>query len=212
MELELATYGWEGSAWDALYPDDLPTDWRLDYYANEYAAIVVPAASWGGATIDEASDWLEQVPDGFRFYWEVADADGAVRLLELLEQGSHGPGQLSGWLFHSGVRLEHGLLLALTALLPGAVFGEAPVPAVRAEQLASAGLTLCWQDGDELNCRGRRLRVLQINHPPDLKSLRRIVDEQAAAGTERLLLLLSAEALTPTLMPELSTFITLLNG
>lgn len=212
MQLELAAYGWQGPEWATLYPDDLPPEWRLDYYGNEYAAIVVPAAAWQKATIDEALLWLEEAPPGFRFYWELADADDAARLLELLARAHSAQGQLAGWLFHSGLRLEHGLLKALSAVLPGAAFGEAPVPAVRAEQLAAEGLTLCWQDGEQLNCRGNGLRVLQISSAPDLRSLRQTIEDQASAGAGRLLLLLKPGAVTSAQMHDLLTFIALLNG
>jgi hypothetical protein len=212
MQLEFATYGWQGAQWADLYPEDLPSEWRLQYYGNEFAAIVVPAETWQRSTIDEAAEWLAEAPPGFRFYWELDDPDGAARLLELLGQGDLGGGQLAGWLFHSGLRLEHGLLEALAAALPGAVYGDAPVPAMQAERLAAAGITLCWQDGDELNCRGTGLRVLQICRPPELRALRRTIEAQTSAGAERMLLLLKPEAATPSLIRDLYTFTTLLNG
>jgi hypothetical protein len=212
MELELAAYGWEGAAWDALYPEDLPPEWRLDYYGNDYGAIVVPAASWQQATIDEANRWLTEAPDGFRFYWELGDAEGAARLLELLAGQAAFPGRVAGWLLHAGASLEHALVAELSRALPGAAYGEAPLATVQAEQLAAEGVTLCWQDGDQLNCRGHRLRVMQISRPPALRALRRLIDAQNEAGTERLLLLLKPEALTPSVMQELQTLIALLNG
>jgi hypothetical protein len=212
MKLEIAAYGWQGAAWDGLYPDDLPPEWRLEYYGNEFAAVVVPAATWQSTTIDEAIVWLGEAPPGFRFYWELADADDAARLLELLSQADSEQGRLAGWLFHGTFRPERGLLKALTAVLPGAAYGEAPLPARQAEQLAAEGITLCWQDGDELNCRGSGLRVLQITARPDLRTLRRIVEEQAAAGAKRLLLLLKPVVESPALMRELHTFTTLING
>ncbi len=212
MELEFAAYGWLGPAWEVLYPEDLPPEWHLDYYSNEFGAVVVPATDWQSVSIDEANRWLAEAPQGFKFYWEIDDADDAARLLELLSRNADGSEKLAGWLFRSGLKLEHDLLKRLTAALPGAAYGESPVPTVQTERLASEGITLCWQDEYALNCRGTGLRVLQISQSPDLRRLRQSIDEQAAAGTERLLLLLKPEAATFALMRDLYTLSTLLNG
>lgn len=212
MELEIAAYGWQGLEWEGLYPEDLPPEWRLDYYGNEFSAIVVPASDWQAVSIDEANQWLEEVPHGFRFFWEIADADDAARLLEFVAGVEAERDKLGGWLFRSGLKLDYGLLRRLTAILPGAVYGDSPVPSVQTEQLAAEGITLCWQDGDNLNCRGNGLRVLQIGQSPDLRSLRLRIEEEAAAGTERLLLILQPQVTTFVLMRDLYTLSALLNS
>jgi len=212
MQLELAAYGWQGSEWDHLYPDDLPPEWRLEFYANTFDSIVVPASVWQSATIDEASGWLAESPAGFRFYWELADAEGAARLLELLPQAKNTPGEVAGWLFRSGLKLEQKLFQALATSLPGGAFGESPLPSVQAEQLAAEGITLCWQDGGNLNCRGSGLRVMSLMTKPEPRALRRLAEEQAAAGASRLMLLLLPGAVTSAEMHDLLTLVSLLNG
>jgi len=212
MHLELAAYGWLGEEWNSLYPDDLPTDWRLDYYTNTYQAIIVPGSSWSHATIDEALGWLADAPEGFRFYWELTDAEGAARLLELLPKVEHTPGEVAGWLFRSGLKLEHGLFKDLVEQLPGGAYGEAPLPIVQAEQLAAEGITLCWQDGVELNCRGNGLRVVQLSSMPELKNLRQLADTQASSGASSLVLLVLPGAVTSSQMFDLLTLTYLLNG
>lgn len=212
MLIELAAYGWDGPAWSAFYPEDLPPEWRLDYYSNEFGSLVVPAADWARVSIDEAARWLGEAPQGFRFYWELADAEGATRLLELASQEREVADHLGGWLFQSGLILERELFEVLSNCLPGAGYGRRPVPALQAELLASQGVTLCWQEEVALNCRGTGLRVLEISQRPDLRALRRTVDEQYAAGVEQLLLLLQPNAQTLPALQELHTFTTLLNG
>ena len=212
MLLELAAYGWDGPVWSIFYPEDLPQEWRLDYYSNEFTSLVVPADDWAGVSIDEAADWLAEAPEGFHFYWEIADADGASRLLELASQQGESDGQLAGWVFKSGLMLEHGLFEALSGCLPGAAYGQHPVSAVQAEQLAAQGITLCWQDEAVLNCRGRGLRVLQISQRPDMRALRRTIEEQHAAGVERLLLLIEPNPQTLSAIRDLQTFTTLLSS
>lgn len=86
MEIEVAAYGWQGSEWDAFYPDDMPADWRLDYYANEFFAVVVPYGEWSAEDDDELLAWQEQVSDDFRFYWELPPnaLESVARLQRLL--------------------------------------------------------------------------------------------------------------------------------
>ncbi len=78
MQIEIAAYGWQGKEWDGYYPDDLPADWRLDYYANEQFAVVVPYADWADEEDETLLEWQEQVSDDFRFYWELPEGDEAA--------------------------------------------------------------------------------------------------------------------------------------
>ena len=58
--------GWLHQDWIGdFYPDDLPEDWYLGYYANEFSVVYIPASVW----INEAdlSDWCEDVSETFRF-------------------------------------------------------------------------------------------------------------------------------------------------
>lgn len=59
---------WDHAHWrGSFYPDDLPEDWRLGYYANEFSAVWLPKCRWQA---DEADfeQWAEDVPDDFVFY------------------------------------------------------------------------------------------------------------------------------------------------
>lgn len=73
----VAAYGWDHAAWSGIYyPDDLPPDWRLAYYANEFRAVVVPARVWRGVDAAVAAQWLEDTSEGFRFFLEVGAGSG----------------------------------------------------------------------------------------------------------------------------------------
>lgn len=87
MEISIAARGWQGAEWDGYYPDDLPADWRLDYYANEFFAVLVPHAAWRSAHDEALLEWQEQVSDDFRFFYEVdgAGEDEVARLQQLLK-------------------------------------------------------------------------------------------------------------------------------
>ena len=62
--------GWKHSAWQVdFYPDDLPEDWHLGYYANEFPVVYVPASDW--IEEQDLSGWVDDVSETFRFILEL---------------------------------------------------------------------------------------------------------------------------------------------
>lgn len=51
-----------------FYPDDVPTDWYLTYYANYIMACVLSPEKWLCASASDITDWCEQTQDNFWFY------------------------------------------------------------------------------------------------------------------------------------------------
>lgn len=71
QHLDLGTCGLEPADWStSYYPDDLPEEWKLAYYANEFLHLFIPAVQWQGHEIE----WLEQLAEvedeQFCFYVE----------------------------------------------------------------------------------------------------------------------------------------------
>jgi len=66
--------GWEHPGWKGTYyPVDLPEDWRLAYYANDFRGVLVPAPFWTG---DRPPDWHSlagDTPDPFLFFLELPE-------------------------------------------------------------------------------------------------------------------------------------------
>jgi hypothetical protein len=61
--------GWDPSSGDAdFYPDDLPEDWRLTYFANELNAVALDAVVWRLADAGRIVQWGRDVPASFAFY------------------------------------------------------------------------------------------------------------------------------------------------
>lgn len=90
--IQLAARGWQHSRWcDGFYPEDLPADWQLSYYSNEFDAVLVPADYWTRDSLQECIDWCAQVHPEFRFYLEwptlTDDAERAAfeRQLEAMQ-------------------------------------------------------------------------------------------------------------------------------
>ena len=81
LEILVGAWGWKYQSWgqDQYYPDDLPADWRLSYYSNEFDMAVIPASYWASADLVE-EDWLDDVDDDFEFclHWPVKESDQAL--------------------------------------------------------------------------------------------------------------------------------------
>ena len=64
--------GWDHPDWvGSLYPADLPSDWRLAYYANEFSVVVVEEGDWLAGEDLSGLGWADDVPDEFRFFLEL---------------------------------------------------------------------------------------------------------------------------------------------
>ena len=71
-DIIVAAHGWSHPGWaEKFYPEDLPEDWQLSYYSNEFRAVVVPAAAWSTGDPLEIERWVEDVSEDFVFYLEV---------------------------------------------------------------------------------------------------------------------------------------------
>jgi hypothetical protein len=72
--LEVGARGWLHPGWAGrYYPDDLPEDWRLAYYCNDYRVVLVPADYWRWAGVEHTARWEENSHAGFRFYLELPE-------------------------------------------------------------------------------------------------------------------------------------------
>ncbi|MFO7594426.1 MAG: DUF72 domain-containing protein [Pseudomonadota bacterium] len=161
MHVEVAAWGWLGERWAASYPADLPEEWRLDYYANEYEAVVVPSSDWQAQDRETLQLWLEEAPEGFHFYWEL-EGGAPAPLLGLYNalKDETAPG---GWLLSQG-GLAKGAGDELSELAP---------------------VALCEPKGEFV---GNGLIVLAAEKEPNLRQLRERLDTLAAQGTETVVL------------------------
>lgn len=84
VRIQLAAWGWQHPAWQgSYYPADLPEEWRLGYYSNEFRAVVVPARQWQAASSAQIQEWYDETHEGFHFYLEIVDfmADWATHAI-----------------------------------------------------------------------------------------------------------------------------------
>jgi hypothetical protein len=71
--IRVGAVGWQHEHWlDGFYPDDLPEDWRLSYYANEFSTVLLVEAVWR-SNVARLEEWAGEVPEGFRFYLQASE-------------------------------------------------------------------------------------------------------------------------------------------
>ena len=83
--------GWLHDEWsEEFYPDDLPDEWRLGYYGNEFSVVLVPANYWVQG-VNTVNEWLEETDESPRFICEWpaevqagAEVDRLLALISLL--------------------------------------------------------------------------------------------------------------------------------
>lgn len=69
------TVGWQHAEWlNTFYPDDLPSEWQLTYYATAFSCVYLPAPAWSNAATQMIAQWRDDTPERFRFLLEVNDA------------------------------------------------------------------------------------------------------------------------------------------
>ena len=81
--------GFQHSGWDeSYYPPDIPADWKLAFYANDFTAILLPEFVWRETSHDDLEQWLEDIDEGFRVYLRVScsmpDLDECGKISKLL--------------------------------------------------------------------------------------------------------------------------------
>lgn len=73
--IALGAWDWRHESWQGVfYPQDLPLDWQLTFYANEFDAVGLPTAAWLNPPLAELESWLENTQAGFRFHLVMPSA------------------------------------------------------------------------------------------------------------------------------------------
>lgn len=71
-ELWIGARGWRHASWVGdFYPDDIPREWWLAYYSNEFEAVLVPWGYLQEADTDILQAWLDDTSDNFGFFIEL---------------------------------------------------------------------------------------------------------------------------------------------
>lgn len=75
MGIAVGSRGWDHDHWaGSYYPHDLPPEWRLGYYANEFRGVLLPAPALAAAGAQTLTGWLDDMPEGFALWLELDPA------------------------------------------------------------------------------------------------------------------------------------------
>ncbi|SCZ50582.1 DUF72 domain-containing protein [Thiohalomonas denitrificans] len=196
--MQIGAYGWDHDGWQGhFYPDDLPAEWRLGYYAGEFSAVVVPVADWIGLTPEMADEWRSDTSAEFRFYLELP-GEGAP---------SMEPGRLSAIAAPLGERLgglvaDFGCEPPPRALLAGEWTALAPVGLIAAADCADAQVDICSSDGSRCRGPGRLALRRCTESRVEPRALREFLELLAATGAEEGLLWCGREPDVPETMHQ----------
>ena len=173
----LGSRGWRHESWDEdFYPDDLPEDWQLSYYANEFSTVLIPADYWLADDID-LDDWCEDVPESFVFYLEYPGAESQAAFNKLCGRLGH---QLGGVLVEASDDLPVGIPVYYRSELgrdrqiwqPG----NAASSGVGMIKLAGADMKTCraWLEQFDRACAGNLAALLVSDNDVDIKKLQEL--------------------------------------
>lgn len=173
--LRVFARGWDFDAWQQdFYPQDLPEDWRLGFYANEFRGVLVPDAVWRQAGAAELADWFGDLAAPFAVYLEINAAVPAERVATLQ------------------AALPAGLLQGLVLVAAGFEAPDWGVPVYRDADAAGPAGPRCWRPGRE---QGDGLGLIELgpNQVPPPRALREQLEAflQASRGREQATLIVT---------------------
>ena len=85
-DITLGTKGWRHASWEGtFYPDDLPVEWQLPYYSNEFDSVLVPADYFINTDTESLYTWIEDTPEEFKFFLELPITASNVWLDKVLK-------------------------------------------------------------------------------------------------------------------------------
>ena len=152
---------WQVEQWtSSFYPDDLPTEWQLSYYANAYRTTQIDCAYWQAEQrLDELAELLEDCPASFQpvlvLRSEELSIDQTEHFLRWLQQldDEIGLARLAGVRL-SGHNLEQVSLLmwraAISDSLPIALEGHDDLFNENGQWLADQKISPVWRPGERI--------------------------------------------------------------
>jgi len=169
--VDIAAYGWEHPQWSGtFYPEDMPEDWRLDFYCNEFRAIVIPAQKWSEGDRSRMQEWASGLGEDTRVYLELPPDRPACGIREAITSLG---GRVAGLVGRTPPALPRDIGA------PVGIWGRQPGG-------AGSGIGWCWpEEGGIPRCTGEALASAWLDSgPTEPMHLRRIIEALAAGGRE----------------------------
>lgn len=102
--LEIGAAGWQYPSWsENFYPEELPQEWRLTFYSNEFRFCMIPWSDWGSASPETLEQWADDIDQPFRFFLQLPldHLEHTSKLPETLQQ------HIEGLVIYSDNELTH---------------------------------------------------------------------------------------------------------
>jgi hypothetical protein len=185
--IEVGAIGWKHTLWrEDFYPDELPEEWELSYYANEFRCVLVPHADWFDLDKDGIAQWYEDVHEVFSFIAEyIPGTDAELNALPVLERIGVLGDRLHGIVIklHDGLSISSDAVKAFLRELVSSVEVYVDTPASQwsgehVELLTQLGCKACWNNVNGQGVRGSCLGIIQskaVNN--DLRVMREEVQK-----------------------------------
>ena len=199
--LLIGARGWQHSDWRGdFYPDDLPDDWELGFYSNEFRVVLVPSDT----DLSSAQDWLEDSEEQMQFIFEieVSDWDAAQARFEQVDIFCQAAGaRCAGVLAIVAAPFDKGELLELFSAwmsrMPVCVDLNGDGNSTERKTLASAlkekDMGLCWDGVSEFSPTGNLVVTRLSTEKPGPKELRQVIETCLSASKDsKCVLILSA--------------------
>jgi len=181
LHLMVGAIGWDQDRWlEELYPPDLPYEWRLSYYANEFPVVLVPDSYWLKAELPDTGQWLDDVPDHFRFHIHVTKRMvESVRWLDIVGLCEDLKPKLGGWVLQLPEELCKPVKDRLTEM-------HAAVPTAIVDNNCVAS-TASWHQDRSADCGA--IGVAVLTKRPDPRVLRTLIEDfiDHSSGASRVL-------------------------
>ena len=179
--------GWLHPGWqDSFYPVDLPDDWKIAFYGNEFPVVLVPADVWETGPLP-VQEWLDNCEQSFSFLLElpvtfineiaIDDASGRSRLADvtntLSSLGEHCLGLVLPGKGVADDRMQR-CCEKLRSICP-LVIDEGSDEKTRNLVI---NCTYCWHgDGEKPHFETGQLALIRIiGKQMDMKALRRVME------------------------------------
>lgn len=174
-ELRVGAIGWNHPGWTpAYYPAELPGDWRLAYYANDFRAAMIPFDELLVSSESAVRQWRSEVPDDFLFGVEVKPHPAVASVLPRCHLLGD---RLEGVLLRAPASELPRLAMVLVEILPDIPMSYDARFASRLQehQMTSVPLACLWR-GQPGATPAAPLAMGMLRASPDLRTLRNDVD------------------------------------
>lgn len=85
--LRVGAQGWQRKTWEgSFYPEEMPDDWQLDFYSNQFDCVLIPSVEWLNWTDEDIQEMNDALAgEAFAFYFRIDALLDAVAQQQLIK-------------------------------------------------------------------------------------------------------------------------------